>query len=218
MTRSRGLIAAAVVAGLVVAGIAAALALGGRSSDEAEADEPRIVQPGAPGEEARELSEGDVAEPPGHTSADTRFMQGMIHHHQQALEMTALVEGHTENGDLPLLAERIAISQGDEIALMERWLTERAEDVPADHTDHEMMPGMLTDEQFRELDLARDAAFDRLFLERMITHHQGALQMVDDLYRAGGGLEPAADRFARDAAADQSIEIRRMQELLGSLP
>jgi uncharacterized protein (DUF305 family) len=80
------------------------------------------------------------------------------------------------------------------------------------------MPGMLTDEQFQELDQARGAAFDRLFLERMITHHQGALQMVDDLYGAGGGLEPAADRFARDAAADQSIEIRRMQELLGSLP
>jgi predicted outer membrane protein len=164
MTRSRGLIAAAAVAALVAAGIAAALVLGGRSSDEADADEPRIVQPGAPGEEARELSEGD------------------------------------------------------EIALMERWLTERGEDVPTDHTDHEMMPGMLTDEQFRELDLARDAAFDRLFLERMITHHQGALQMVDDLYRTGGGIEPAADRFARDAAADQNIEIRRMQELLGSLP
>jgi uncharacterized protein (DUF305 family) len=218
VTRSRGLIAAAVVAALVVAGIAAALALGGRSSDEAEADEPRIVQPGAPGEEARELSEDDVPEPPGHTPADTQFMQGMIHHHQQALEMTALVEGHTQNDDLPLLAERIAISQGDEIALMERWLTERGEDVPTDHTDHEMMPGMLTEGQFRELDLVRDAAFDRLFLERMITHHQGALQMVDDLYRAGGGLEPAADRFARDAAADQNIEIRRMQELLGSLP
>jgi len=218
VTRSRGFIAAAVVAALFAVGIGAALVLGGRSSDEADADGPRIVQPGAPGEEGRELSEDDILGPPGHTPADTQFMQGMIHHHQQALEMTALVEGHTENEDLPLLAERIAISQGDEIALMERWLTDRDEDVPTDHAEHELMPGMLTDEQFQELDQARGAAFDRLFLERMITHHRGALQMVDDLYGAGGGLEPAADRFARDAAADQSIEIRRMQELLGSLP
>jgi uncharacterized protein (DUF305 family) len=218
MSRSRGLIAAVVVAALVAAGIAAALVLAGGSSDEADAEGPRIVQPGAPGEEGRELSEDDIVDPPTHTPADTQFMQGMIHHHQQALEMTALVEGHTENEDLPLLAERIAISQGDEIALMERWLTERGEDVPTDHAEHELMPGMLTEEQFQELDMASGGAFDRLFLERMITHHQGALQMVDDLYGAGGGLEPAADRFAREAAADQSIEIRRMEELLGALP
>jgi uncharacterized protein (DUF305 family) len=133
--------------------------------------------------------------------------------------MTALVEERTESEDLPLLAERIAISQDDEIAQMERWLAERGEEVAAaDHEEHELMPGMLTDDQLHQLDQASGASFDRLFLGRMIAHHQGALQMVDDLYGAGGGLEPAADRFAREVAADQSIEIRRMEELLGSLP
>ena len=220
MNRSHGIIAAAVVAAVAASGIAAAVAVGGGSNDEADADGPRIVQPGAPGEEGRELSEDDATsvDPPAHTPADTRFMQGMIAHHQQAIDMAALVEGHTQNEDLPLLAERIAVSQDGEIDQMERWLTERGEEIPASHEDHELMPGMLTDAQFRQLDEATGTAFDRLFLQRMIAHHQGALQMVDELYGARGGLEPAADRFAREAAADQSIEIRRMEELLGSLP
>jgi uncharacterized protein (DUF305 family) len=219
VNRSRGIVAA-VGAAVVVSGLAAGFLLAGRSSDESDADAPRIVQPGAPGEEGRELSEddADIVDPPEHTPADTRFMQGMIAHHQQALDMTALVEERTVSEDLPLLAERIAISQDDEIAQMERWLAERGEEVAAaDHEEHELMPGMLTDDQLRQLDQASGASFDRLFLERMIAHHQGALQMVDDLYGAGGGLEPAADRFAREVAADQSIEIRRMEELLGSL-
>jgi len=219
VNRSRGIVAA-VGAAVVVSGLAAGFLLAGRSSDESDADAPRIVQPGAPGEEGRELSEddADIVDPPEHTPADTRFMQGMIAHHQQALDMTALVEERTVSEDLPLLAERIAISQDDEIAQMERWLAERGEEVAAaDHEEHELMPGMLTDDQLRQLDQASGASFDRLFLERMIAHHQGALQMVDDLYGAGGGLEPAADRFAREVAADQSIEIRRMEELLGSV-
>ena len=219
MNQSRGIVAA-VGAAVVVSGLAAGFLLAGRSSDGSDADDPRIVQPGAPGEQGRELSEddADILDPPEHTPADTRFMQGMIAHHQQALDMTALVEERTESEDLPLLAERIAISQDDEIDQMERWLAERGEEVAAaDHEEHELMPGMLTDDQLRQLDQASGASFDRLFLERMIAHHQGALQMVDDLYRAGGGLEPAADRFAREVAADQSIEIRRMEELLGSV-
>ncbi|HKA83774.1 MAG TPA: DUF305 domain-containing protein [Acidimicrobiales bacterium] len=220
MNRTQGIIAAAVVAAIVASGITAAVVAGGGSSDEDDTDGPRIVQPGAPGEEGRELSEDDAAsiDPPAHTPADTRFMQGMIAHHQQAIEMAGLVEAHTQNEDLPLLAERISVSQTDEIARMEQWLTERGEEVPAGHEGHELMPGMLTAEQFRQLDDASGVAFDRLFLQRMIAHHQGALQMVDELYGAGGGLEPAADRFAREAEADQSIEIRRMEELLGSLP
>jgi uncharacterized protein (DUF305 family) len=228
VNRSRLVLAAAVVA-VVGAGVAAGAVVAGGSGDGSDGsvapdrDGPRVVQPGAPGEESRELSEEELAdiEAPPPTDADVRFMQDMIVHHRQALEMTALVDDRTESDDIPLLAGRITISQEAEIELMEQWLDDRAEDVPADgagHEQHELMPGMLTDDQLQELSRAQGTAFDRLFLERMITHHQGALQMVDGLYAAGGGLEPAADRFARDAVADQSIEIGRMQDLLARQP
>ncbi len=131
--------------------------------------------------------------------------------------MAALVEGHTENEDLPLLAERIAVSQGDEIALMERWLTERGEDVPARPRGPRADAG---DADRRAVPTARRARAQRstaCSCERMITHHQGRCRWWMTCTATGGGLEPAADRFAREAAADQSIEIRRMQELLGSL-
>jgi uncharacterized protein (DUF305 family) len=231
VNRRRLVLGAAVVA-VVGAGVAAGAVVAGGSgdgsagSDAPDRDGPRVVQPGAPGEESRELSEEELAdiEAPRHTDADVRFMQDMILHHRQALEMTALVEDRTESDDIPLLASRITISQEAEIELMEQWLDDRAEEVPDDgagrgqHDHGGLMPGMLTDDQLQELSRARGSAFDRLFLERMITHHQGALRMVDDLYAAGGGLEPAADRFARDAVADQSIEIGRMQDLLAGHP
>jgi uncharacterized protein (DUF305 family) len=222
--RPSGRVVAAVAVAVAGSGIAAGAVLAGGSGGDTDSDSdgPRIVQPGAPGNEGRELSENDISdlEAPTHTAADTQFMQGMIAHHRQALEMTALVESRTESDDLPLLAERITVSQEAEIELIEQWLGDRGEEAPdedAGHEQHELMPGMLTDEQLRQLGQARGTAFDRLFLERMIAHHQGALQMVDDLYASGGGVEPASDRFAREAAADQSIEIGRMEELLASL-
>lgn len=206
---------AAVAAALGV-GIVVAVQLGG--DDPAGA---RVVQPGAPGQAGRTLSPGDMAtiEPPTHNPADTLFMQQMIPHHAQALEMTALVDSRTRNTDLSLLAERIEASQRAEIDQMEAWLTERQEELPAAHDhhgghQHELMPGMLTEDQLDQLERARGAEFDRLFLKFMIRHHQGALVMVQALYATGGGLEPASDRFAREVDADQNIEIRRMQTML----
>lgn len=210
--------AAAVIA---LAGLVAIAVTAMGSDDGDDGEDPRTVQPGAPGEESRELDEdaADVA-PPEHTEVDVEFAQRMIVHHQQALDMAALVAARTQRDDLPQLAERVTVAQEAEIELIGEWLTERDADVPdeSNHLQHEGMPGMATEAQLAELEAARGPAFDRLFLELMITHHQGALQMVQDLYNGGGGLEPAIDGIARGVDADQSIEIRRMQELLDSLP
>ncbi|MEV4772656.1 DUF305 domain-containing protein [Micromonospora humida] len=182
----------------------------------------RVVQPGAPGQPGRQLSGTDLSQvsPPGFTAADSRFVQGMIPHHTQALAMTALLAGRTTSPDVTLLAKRIEVSQGDEIARMRAWLAER--NVPAagghDGAAHDaLMPGMLTAAQFDQLKQARGTEFDRLFLTAMIRHHQGALTMVEQLYAAGGGLEPASDQFAREVNADQGIEIQRMQQMLAKL-
>ncbi len=205
-------ISAAVAAGALGVGVLVGLQL---------ADDPpdtRIVQPGGPGQPGRTLAPHDVATiaPPAHNAADTLFMQQMIPHHAQALEMTALVAGRSTSQDLPSLAERIELTQQTEIDQMEAWLTERNEEVPSapDHHGGHLMPGMLTEAQLDQLERARGAEFDRLFLELMIRHHQGALAMVQELRASGGGIEPASDRFARDVDADQSIEIGRMQDML----
>lgn len=196
------------------------------SDDSPGSDDARVIQPGAPGEPGRELSEGEFENlaPPTHTAADIQFMQQMIPHHAQALDMTSLVADRSEREEIALLAQRIEISQTDEIDLMARWLTDRGLSVPTDHETHEgwdegeLHPGMLTDAQLESLAQAAGEDFDRLFLELMIHHHGGALLMVQELYNSGGGLEPAADRFARDVNADQSIEIGRMQDLLAEMP
>ncbi len=194
-------------------------------------EDVRTVQPGAPGEETRELTDEEAAavDAPEHGAADTAFMQDMIVHHRQALAMAALVDDRTRRDDLPRLAERITVAQEAEIDLMEAWLADRGEEAPdeeagthegddaADHQDHDAMPGMATAAQLDRLEAAEGTAFDRLFLDLMIAHHQGAVTMVEELYAAGGGIEPAADQVARDAEADQNIEIRRMQELRDSL-
>jgi uncharacterized protein (DUF305 family) len=194
---------------------------------DASASEPRFVQPGAPGEPSRELTAEEAAELElsiEHTEADVAFMQGMIPHHAQALRMTRLVPSRTGREDVPLFAERIDLSQLDEIDLMKRWLQERDEEVPSllashDHggSDGELMPGMLTEEEFEELEAATGGTFDQLFLEAMIRHHVGALTMVDELYAAGGGEEPEIARFANHVAADQVIEIDRAQAMLADL-
>ncbi len=178
---------------------------------------PRVVQPGAPGEATRELDARSIAEldHPTHTEADVAFMQGMILHHQQALEMAALVPGRVESDDVALLARRIDISQKDEIALMRRWLTDRGADPDAmAHHGHHLMPGMLTAEQMRALEASSGAEFDRLFLELMIQHHEGALAMVAELHATGGGQESEINQFASHVEADQHIEIQRMQRML----
>jgi uncharacterized protein (DUF305 family) len=205
-----------VVAGLVALGACS----GGDDAGDGD-DGARTVQPGAPGEAGRELSDeeaGEIEAPP-HTPADTEFVQAMIAHHQQALAMVALVDDRTDRDDVPVLAERIRVSQTDEIARLETWLTDRDEDVPAAdaHQHHELTPGMATPEQLAGLEAASGPAFDRSFLELMIAHHQGAVTMVVQLYEDGGGVEPVVDGLARDVEADQTIEIGRMQDLLDSL-
>lgn len=152
-------------------------------------------------------------------------MQGMIGHHAQALAMTRLVSARTTSGDIRILAERIAVSQREEIGLMERWLRARGHAVP--DTTHlamghhvpgdSLMPGMLSADEMRVLESARGDAFDRDFLTLMIRHHEGALTMVRHLLASpGGGQDPEAFRFASDVDADQRAEIARMRRMLSA--
>ena len=221
VSRTRRIVVAVAVVVVAGAGIVAAVAAGGSGDDSGDRDDgARTVQPGAPGEDSRELTDEEAADidAPEHTPADTAFMQDMIVHHRQALEMAALVASRTQRDDLPVLADRITVSQQAEIEQMATWLEDRGEDAPAAgpgaaEGHHASMPGMATAEQLAELGSVQGPAFDALFLDLMIAHHQGAVTMVEQLYAAGGGLEPAADKVARDAEADQNIEIERMQDL-----
>jgi uncharacterized protein (DUF305 family) len=147
-------------------------------------------------------------------------MQMMIGHHEQALRMTALAAGRTESPRLLQLVQKIDISQHDEIAQMRAWLAQRDQGVPdAGHAHDMSMPGMVTERQFAELSSVRDHAFDRLFLELMIHHHAGAVEMVDELFASpGAGQDPDIFRFATDVAADQLDEIGVMQILLQQIP
>jgi uncharacterized protein (DUF305 family) len=165
-----------------------------------------------------------------YTEADVRFMQGMIGHHAQALVMAQLAPTHGASPAVQTLAARIINAQQDEIATMQRWLRDRGQPVPEIHiegttlmvhgTEHGAhMPGMLTAEQLRELDLARGPEFDRKFLTFMIQHHRGAVVMVDALFATdGAGQDEDAFRFASDAQVDQRTEIARMELLLEELP
>ena len=185
---------------------------------------PVIVQPGAPSEPTRTLTAEEAAAlgQPVHVDADVRFMQGMIHHHGQALDMTDLLSSHTESEEMRLLGQRIDISQTDEMGMMARWLESRGEGVPkvreeeaSPLKDDQLMPGMLTERQMAELASARGEAFDRLFLELMIVHHEGALTMVSELFLvSGAGQEPGIFQFASDVDADQTAEIGRMNTML----
>jgi uncharacterized protein (DUF305 family) len=148
-------------------------------------------------------------------------MQGMIAHHAQALEMTALVATRTTRDEMRMLAQRIEVSQADEIGMMQRWLQDRGQTLPDPHAHHAhgatLMPGMLTPEEMARLAEVKGAAFDRLFLELMIKHHQGALIMVKELFStAGAGQESEMYAFASDVDADQRMEIGRMRAMLGS--
>ena len=198
------------------------LALAGGACRTAQvAGSPQIVQPGAPGEATRVISAEKATDLSRvrFTPADVQFMQGMIGHHAQALEMAALLPERTRRDDMRLLAQRIDVSQADEIQMMQRWLEARGQQVPGPHAHHApgapLMPGMLTAEEMSRLAEARGDAFDRLFLELMIKHHEGALTMVKELYgRAGAGQESEMYAFASDVDADQRMEIDRMRGML----
>jgi uncharacterized protein (DUF305 family) len=163
-----------------------------------------------------------AAEPaaaPAANPADVRFMQDMIGHHTQALVMTAMAPTRGASERILQLAQKIDISQRDEIKMMQDWLTERAQPLPDEHHSHGMhMPGMLTAEQLAQLDAARGAEFDRLFLTFMIQHHEGALTMVDVLFASpGAGQDPDIFRFATDVGTDQLDEIDVMIHMLNML-
>jgi uncharacterized protein (DUF305 family) len=189
---------------------------------------PVVVQPGAPGEPTRTLPSSTRASLPPASPADVQFMQGMIMHHAQAVEMTALMDTHTENKELRTLGARISRSQSDEIDFMKRWLRTRGQstshtmpDMPGmDMSSHQMlMPGMLTAKQMDALKNAKGAEFDQLFLKGMIQHHNGALVMVKDLFdSAGAGQDAELFNFASDVDSGQRAEIRVMQTMLGEKP
>ena len=182
---------------------------------------PQIIQPGAPGQASRVVdaaAAADVSKVP-FTPADVRFMQGMIGHHAQALDMTALVATRSSSDAIRKLAQRIELSQADEIKMMQEWLTGRGQKVPDQHAHHApgatLMPGMLTAEEMARLAQATGPEFDRLFLEFMIKHHEGALTMVQDLFaQPGAGQESDVFAFASDVDADQRMEIDRMRAAL----
>jgi uncharacterized protein (DUF305 family) len=185
---------------------------------------PPIIQPGAPGESGRVVTAEKAADlsKVQHTPADVRFMQGMIGHHAQAVEMVALLPGRTSNEDLHKLALRIEVSQADEIKMMQDWLLARGQKLPDPHAHHApgapLMPGMLTAEEMGRLAAAKGREFDRLFLEYMIKHHDGALIMVQELFsKPGAGQEADIFAFASDVDADQRMEIDRMGAMLKEL-
>ena len=180
-----------------------------------------IVQPGAPGESSRVITPSVAADLShvSYTPADVRFMQGMIAHHAQAVEMVDLIDARTARDEIRMLGRRIAASQVDEITMMQDWLKSRSQPAPETHAheghDIALMPGMLTGEEMARLAAARGADFDRLFLEGMIKHHGGALTMVEQLFSTpGAGQEVEVFTFASDVDADQRIEIDRMAAML----
>ncbi|HVA64962.1 MAG TPA: DUF305 domain-containing protein [Terriglobales bacterium] len=218
---------AAAVAGAACARPAPAPNANAAASAAAAPVPEAVVQPGAPGQASTVVADKKVPafNDPAYTAADVSFMQGMIHHHMQALEMVAMIPSHTTNPDLRLLGEKIRISQTDDIQAMKAWLNQRGQAIPAAMPGMGMMlngqamapmAGMLTPAQMQALDAARGPAFDQLFLTGMIQHHTGALQMVADLRsHPGSGLEPNIADFATQVDTDQRMEIDRMKGLLG---
>ena len=230
---------AALRSGMVTATTLAGLFSVPVCAQQPAAPAPVVVQPGAPGKPTRTLTPSTTATLPPGSPADVQFMQGMIMHHAQAVEMTALIESHTENKDLRSLGARISSSQSDEIKFMRRWLAVRGEplvpamaEMPAmkmqgmempgmDMSRHAMalMPGMLTPKQMEALKKAKGEEFDHLFLTGMIQHHNGALIMVKDLFdTAGAGQDAELFNFATDVDSGQRAEIRIMQTMLGKNP
>jgi uncharacterized protein (DUF305 family) len=216
--------------------LGAATALGQQASPAAGS--APIVQPGAPGQISKILSPATAGTPPrAPAEADVSFMQGMIHHHSQAVEMVDLLRTRSRNKRLRALGDRISISQTDEIKYMKQWLEDRGKPVSMGHgqmdhmgdmkghdmkamgsmasMDMPLMPGMLTAEQMKALAKANGSSFDHLFLTGMIQHHTGALVMVEDLFDTpGAGQDAVLFDFATDIDNTQRAEIKIMQGML----
>ncbi|CAM5424714.1 hypothetical protein SCALM49S_08493 [Streptomyces californicus] len=208
---------------LATAAVAAVLALGGcdggggdGASDAARDTGPGVVAPGRPGEPARTLSAEEAAREAGGdtaNSADFRYARMMIQHHAQALVMTGLVADRASADAVKRLAERISAGQKPEIGAMERLgLKKNDGDQREQHHDHGGMPGMATEAQLKKLRAAEGEAFDRLYLELMITHHQGAITMATEALTEGNDV--FVEEMASDVVAQQTVEIDRMRGLL----
>ena len=208
---------------LSAATIVVSLACMSLGATRSQAQTP-IVQPGAPGEPSRLISAAEASDLAGirFTDADVKFMQGMISHHAQAIEMTELLASRSDRDVMRRLAQRIELSQEDEIAMMQEWLRSRGQavaDLDAHHAPGwEPMPGMLTEEEMGRLEQAQAVEFDPLFLELMIKHHRGALTMVDTLLsQRGAAQDSQLFAFTSDITSDQSMEIDRMDAMLAEL-
>jgi uncharacterized protein (DUF305 family) len=185
---------------------------------------PPIVQPGAPGQAAKVISAAAATDlsKVEYTGADIKFMQGMIGHHAQALEMVELLKTRTASDDMKKLALRIELSQDDEIKMMQQWLLTRGQQVPNRTAMHmhgaTLMPGMLSPDEMQRLEHAKGAEFDQLFLEGMIKHHGGALTMVRELIDTpGAAQESEVFAFVSDVESDQRMEIDRMGSMLAMM-
>jgi len=206
---------------LILCALATAAAC--RSASSGAPPATQILQPGAPGQETKAI--GVVAATDlskvRFTAADVKFMQGMIGHHAQAVEMVALIPSRTQNQYMKMLGQRIDISQEDEMKMMRGWLQARGQEIPGPHSHHEpggMMPGMLTTEEMTALANAKGVEFDRLFLMGMIKHHMGAITMVEELFKTpGAGQDGEIFAFASDVDSDQRMEIDRMGAMLKEL-
>lgn len=193
-----------------------------------------VLKPGKPGEKAATVAPEDFEDAPAEdrwNEADADFMTGMIRHHDQAVAMTSWVPDRSASKQVKALADRMHATQRAEIDLMSDWLTARERPVPprprsagngtgprvpeADH-DHELMPGMLTDAELDAMEAATGPEFDRLFLNGMITHHQGAIAMCSDI--ASSGIDQEIQQLAANIGVDQAAEIARMNDLLDELP
>ena len=202
---------------LLLTTVAACKTAGGSSAGT------RILQPGAPGQETKTISEAQATDlsKVGATAADIKFMQGMIGHHAQAVEMVDLLMKNTNSNAMRNLGLRSKVSQDDEMNMMRTWLKDHGAAIPGPHAHHEpggMMPGMLTPEEMTQLANAKGVEFDRLFLQGMIKHHGGAITMVEELFKSpGAGQEGGIFAFASDVDADQRMEIDRMGAMLKEL-
>ena len=200
---------------LLLAAVAACKTASGGSSTGT-----RILQPGAPGQDTRAISTEQATDlsKVGATAADIKFMQGMIGHHAQAVEMVGLLMANSNSTDMKRLGLRIQVSQDDEMNMMRTWLKDRGQAIPGPHAHHEpggFMPGMLTAEEMATLGAAKGVEFDRLFLMGMIKHHGGAITMVEELFKSpGAAQEGGIFAFASDVVADQQMEMDRMGAML----
>ncbi len=212
----------------------AVLAVGGCSSDaEPDAGRPSpsgspgvtVLQPGRPGEAAETVSPGDASDEQVWNHFDVAFVQMMIPHHAQALEMSRLAESRAADDGVRAMARRIRGAQGPEIVAMAAWLDARGMEVPKADEDaadydhgvhgHTDMAGMLTPEQMAELEAARGTRFDRLFLRGMIAHHRGAVEIADATARDGADVQVL--EMSADVSVGQAAEINRMEQLLRRL-